>query len=731
MTENKPRVAVIGAGIFQEPLIECAQRSGYEVHVFAWKAGDPGEESADVFHEISTINKEKILEVCRDLDICGICTAGSDLASLTVSYVAENLGLPGNTIRSSELSTNKYAMRQAFRQAGDPIPGFLEADEESVSDPALTENLNYPLIIKPTDRSGSRGITLIRRPEELAGAAEAAFQESFEKRIMIEEYITGQEYSVEYVSYHGHHHFLALTFKNTTGAPHFIETGHHQPADISPRMLGKVQAVVEHALNTLEITDGASHSEIKIDGETIKIVEIGGRMGGDCIGSHLVPCSTGYDFTKMILDIACGKEPSFTKMHEGFPVSIRFIFNNDDLNQYQNFRDRYPESIVDTDIPDFCPEGAVTDSSTRHGWYVFKDPPDDFHIQTNGEESGKAASSGAAAETEVIKNDEKGLLADHQNDPGCRLSFVIPCYNSAHIIGSVVADIIRTVKARPQYDYEIILVNDGSPDNTFQVISEIAENNDGVTAVNLIRNFGQACALMAGFHYVTGDKIICLDDDGQTDPCQLFRLVDKSNEGYDVVYAKYDSKKHSAFRNFGSKVNDKMASDLIGKPRDLVFTSYFCAERPIIDEVIKYDKPYPYVDGLVMRTTKNVADVPVHHRERAEGESGYSFGKLLSLWLDGFTSFSVKPLRIATLLGFLIALGGFIYGIYCIVCEFIEPSGVSGWASTMAAIILLGGMNMILIGMVGEYVGRIYIAQNNAPQFIVRETVKRKEHRQI
>lgn len=714
MSEAKPRVAVIGAAVFQEPLIECAKKAGYEVHVFAWRAGDPGEKSADVFHEISIVEKEEILEVCRELKICGICTAGSDLASLTVSYVAENLGLPGNSIRSSQLSTNKHAMRQAFRQAGDPIPGFIKADAFSAREPDVTAGLAYPLIVKPTDRSGSRGITRIEKPDELPRAVEAALEQSFEKKVMIEEFIPGKEYSVEYVSCHGRHHFLALTEKMTTGAPNFIETGHHQPADISPLMLGRVQAVVEHALNTLLITDGASHSEIKIDRNEIRIVEIGGRMGGDCIGTHLVPCSTGYDFTKMILDIACGGEPSFEKLHEGFPVSIRFIMNRNDLDEYHAFAEQNPQALIDTDIPDSIPDTKVTDSANRFGWYVYRDPV------LSGNRDKTAAKAGHAA--------QKDDGSDNQTaGPKSLLSFVIPCYRSARTIGEVVGDIIDTVRMRPEYGYEIILVNDGSPDNTFDVISDLARKSEGVTAVNLIKNFGQACALMAGFHFVTGDRIICLDDDGQTDPKQMFRLIDKAEEGYDVVYAKYDSKKHSAFRNFGSKVNDLMACHLIGKPKDLVFTSYFCADRKIIDEVIKYDKPYPYVDGLVMRTTKNVTDTPVHHCLREEGESGYSFSKLFSLWLDGFTSFSVKPLRVATVLGFIIALGGFIYGIYCVIEEFIQPSGVPGWASSMCVTILLGGMNMVLIGLVGEYVGRIYIAQNNAPQFIIRETVNRSD----
>ncbi|MGL4283715.1 glycosyltransferase [Eubacterium aggregans] len=304
-----------------------------------------------------------------------------------------------------------------------------------------------------------------------------------------------------------------------------------------------------------------------------------------------------------------------------------------------------------------------------------------------------------------------------------KISFVIPCYRSEQTITAVVKDIKDTVRTRPEYDYEIILVNDGSPDDTYSILQQIAAANPEVVVVNLMRNFGQASAIMAGYHEVTGDLVINLDDDGQTDPKPMFTLVDRLKEGYDVVYALYDNKHHSWFRNFGSKINDIMADHLIGKPRNLVFTSYFCAIRKVIDEVVKYDKPYPYVDGLVIRITRNVSSAPIHHKSREAGESGYTFGKLISLWLDGFTAFSVKPLRIATILGFVISLLGFIYGIHTIVMQFVNPSEISGWPSLISAVVFLGGVNMVLLGLVGEYVGRVYISMNNTPQFIVRNVI--------
>ena len=364
------KIAIIGASSFQNPLILKAKAKGCETHVFAWEAGDIGEKTADYFNPISITEQDAILAVCREVGIDGICSIGSDLATLVVSYVAEKLGLTGNSVASSRISTNKYAMRRAFAAAGDPIPGFMEGD--GVTRPEDVA-LAYPLIVKPTDRSGSRGVTRVEKPEGLQEAIAGALQDSFEKKVMIEEFASGQEYSVECVSYEGEHHFLAMTAKLTTGAPHFIEIGHDEPAPVSSETLDRVKKVVFHALDTLGIRYGASHSELKIDGDgTIRIIEIGGRMGGDCIGSHLVYESTGMDFVGMVVDIACGHPPDFTVHGNPGSVAIRFIFDKDDLAACRQMMAAHPEKIVETELPEELDDHVVTDSSTRFGYYIYR-----------------------------------------------------------------------------------------------------------------------------------------------------------------------------------------------------------------------------------------------------------------------------------------------------------------------------------------------------------------------
>ena len=305
------------------------------------------------------------------------------------------------------------------------------------------------------------------------------------------------------------------------------------------------------------------------------------------------------------------------------------------------------------------------------------------------------------------------------------ISFVIPCYRSSQTLPGVIQEIKDTMKTLKNYEYEIVLVNDSSPDDTFCVITGLCRENDNITGINLARNFGQHAALMAGFHYVKGDVVVCLDDDGQTPACEVGRLLAGIEEGADVVYAKYNHKHHSGFRNFGSHVNEVMTRIMLGKPKDLYVSSYFAAKRFVVDEMIRYEYAYPYVIGLVLRTTKNIVNVESDHRDRQAGESGYTLKKLLGLWFNGFTAFSVKPLRVATVTGTICALCGFAYGIYTIIKKiFIQPPDlVIGFSALMSVIVFMGGMLMLMLGLVGEYMGRMYVSMNNSPQYVIREIV--------
>ena len=362
------KLGIIGASYLQEPLIQKAKSKGIETHVFAWAANDVGEKSADYFYPISITEKDEILQKCREIGVDGICTIASDLAAITVNYVAENMGLVGNSMECTRVSTNKHEMRKCFEQNGDPSPKSIKVTSISDLDGI---DLTYPIIVKPVDRSGSRGITKLEDASGLEVAIENAIGQGFEKCALVEEFATGQEYSVEYISWEGNHEFLALTKKYTTGAPDFIETAHLEPAPVDEGTLERIKAVVTHALTSLGIQYGASHSELKVS-ETgdIKIIEIGGRMGGDNIGAALVEMSTGYDFLSAVIDVALGIKPDYEK-DSHMCAGIRFVFNQNDIDVLNTLKEEHPEYLVEEDVHEITDE-KVIDSGSRFGYYMFK-----------------------------------------------------------------------------------------------------------------------------------------------------------------------------------------------------------------------------------------------------------------------------------------------------------------------------------------------------------------------
>ena len=308
-----------------------------------------------------------------------------------------------------------------------------------------------------------------------------------------------------------------------------------------------------------------------------------------------------------------------------------------------------------------------------------------------------------------------------------KVSFIIPCYRSEHTLADVVAEIEAKMRELPRYSFEILLVNDCSPDDTLQVIRRLCAEKPFVKGIDLARNFGQHAALMAGLRHMEGDYAVCLDDDGQTPANEVDKLLEKLDEGYDAVYAKYIHKHHSGFRNLGSKLNEMMLRIMLKKPADLYVSSYFAVKRFVVEDMIRYQNSYPYVIGLVLRTTKKITNVVVQHRDRQEGNSGYTLGKLFSLWFNGFTAFSVKPLRIATAVGVCSAVVGFLYGIYTIIKRLVNPAVPMGFSAIMSAVVFFGGMIMIMLGLIGEYIGRIYISMNNSPQYVIRERLNLDE----
>lgn len=304
------------------------------------------------------------------------------------------------------------------------------------------------------------------------------------------------------------------------------------------------------------------------------------------------------------------------------------------------------------------------------------------------------------------------------------ISIVIPCYRSAKTLPSVVAEIDQVFAQHPEHDYQLILAND-SPfhEETCQVIRQLCTQNDKLTAVFMSRNFGQARARMAALPYAKGECVVCMDDDGQHPAEGIFDLVAKMQEGYDVVYARFQSKQHSAFKRITSNLYRSVAEGFGVRPKGISTSSFLVWSRFAVDQLIKYQSPTPSAGSYLLKVTSNFANVDMPHRARIAGKSGYSLSKLLNLTFTGLTNFTTVPLRISAVLGFIAAAIGFIAGLVIIVQKFVNPSVVMGYTSTVSVLLLLGGLILLALGLIGEYIGRIYMLLSNMPQYVVRETI--------
>lgn len=301
------------------------------------------------------------------------------------------------------------------------------------------------------------------------------------------------------------------------------------------------------------------------------------------------------------------------------------------------------------------------------------------------------------------------------------ISFILPCYGSEKTLEAVVNEIRSVVGQKKEYDYEIVAVNDCSPDGVWEVIKKLAAEDSKVRGIDFAKNRNRPGAVMAGLANSSGDYCVVMDDDGQCPMPELWKLLQPLYEGYDVSIASYPERKQSAFKNFGTSVNKLMTEFIIGRPRDLQFTNFMIMKRFVADKITEYKNPYPYLTGLLLRTTQHIANVEMEQRERFEGGTTFTFKKMVALWMNGFTAFSIKPLRMADILGAVSAVIGFIYAVFIIIRKLVNPDVAMGYSSLMAVMLIIGGIIMVLLGLIGEYVGRIYMCINDSPQYVIRE----------
>lgn len=312
------------------------------------------------------------------------------------------------------------------------------------------------------------------------------------------------------------------------------------------------------------------------------------------------------------------------------------------------------------------------------------------------------------------------------------ISVVIPVYNSEKTIGALLEEIQQEFICLEIDDYEIILVNDGSRDNALLVIKSAASTDPRIKIIDLARNFGQGNASFTGYQYASGEYIIKMDDDLQHPGYEIGKLIySLEKEEYDVVFARYQKQEQSRFRLIGTYIHSKMLEIIIGKPKHIHTNSFFIMRRFVKDEVIKHNTNYPYLFGILFATTDRIGNVYTDHRRRTNGKSNYNLHKLLKAWLNGFFGYSIKPLRAATVMGFVSAFISMIYAIYIISRKLIYPAAATGWASIIVAIIFFSSVQLIGIGVLGEYIGRLYISFSRLPKAVIREVINIDDESQI
>ena len=312
-------------------------------------------------------------------------------------------------------------------------------------------------------------------------------------------------------------------------------------------------------------------------------------------------------------------------------------------------------------------------------------------------------------------------------DKDIYISFVIPCYNSSKSLRIVTDEILHAMKINDVSSFEIILVNDNSTDNTLSEIEDLCFKNKQFVGINLSNNFGQQQAMLAGFNYARGQLVAYCDDDGQSPVSDIFLLVEKIHEGFDMVWAKYDSLNLSPIKMLGSFLNNCMLKLFFRKPFKLNFGNLWVAKRFVIKQATTCKNPFPYLGGIFLKITRNMSNVTLRKRNRIFGSSNYTFIKLFSVWLNGFTAFSVLPLRFASFLGLLFSITGFITFIYIIYIKINNSDVPVGYASITSILLFTMGNVMLMLGIIGEYIGRIYINLNNVPQYVIKDIITNKD----
>ncbi len=707
-------------------LVRHARRRGCYVIVADGYVDGPARAYADEDHIVDVRDPRKLAELYKSCRADAVVTSYSDVLFESACEMRRILGVDEPfPLESMEILRDKASMRKLLDELGVAHPRSVEVSSSSEALES-SRGLAFPCVMKPVDGYGSHGIRVVRDSAEAARVfGDVARHATRGERCLIEEYDEGAEINMtawvcDGVAYPVSFADREKTFMGEGIVPQVTRIVYpsRQPRAVFDRALEIVQAVVDR----LGVTAGPVCMQFFCgEGSRVSVCEITGRVFG--YEHELIELGSGLSVEELLLDTAFDK----ASLKRRLEAHVLSAFVEPCCGLYFHGCDgvvgdlsRARESLRDDTVVDslfYVEEGDAFTHGEGSKPYIAR-----AYLQARDYRSLDRASARVLGAF-YVPDAEGGDLSLVGRLPVYAahelVSVVIPCYYSKNMIGKVVR-LTRDELVALGYDTQFVLVNDGSDDGTYDAICALSDESDDVVGIDLMRNFGQHNAIMAGLHQVAGDIVMVMDDDMQTHPSQCRFLLEKLSEGADVVFGKYRVHKESAFRRAGSSFAMSLIRLLADCPKGIVDSNYFVMRRIVCDEMISYRSPSVYIQGLIFRTTNRIENVDIDHFEREEGSSGYTLKSLMKL-TSTILNFSAIPLRIATVLGCVLGFLGLAGAIALLVERLIDPEMVIGWSSLMVTVLVCSGVITICIGIVGEYVGRLFQTDMGRPQFIVRK----------
>lgn len=720
------RLLVIGSMDEFVELVRHARRRGCYVIVADGYVDGPARAYADEDHVVDVRDPRKLAELYKSRRADAVVTSYSDVLFESACEMRRILGADEPfPLESMEILRDKASMRKLLDELGVAHPRSVEVSSSSEALES-SRGLAFPCVMKPVDGYGSHGIRVVRDSAEAARVfGDVARHATRGERCLIEEYDEGAEINMtawvcDGVAYPVSFADREKTFMGEGIVPQVTRIVYpsRQPRAVFDRALEIVQAVVDR----LGVTAGPVCMQFFCgEGSRVSVCEITGRVFG--YEHELIELGSGLSVEELLLDTAFDKA-SLKRRLEAHTLSAFVepccgLYFHGCVGVVSDLS-RARESLRDDAVVDslfYVEEGDAFTHGEGSKPYLAR-----AYLQARDYRSLDRASARVLGAF-YVPDAEGGDLSLVGRLPAYAarelVSVVIPCYYSKNMIGKVVR-LTREELVALGYDTQFVLVNDGSDDGTYDAICALSDESDDVVGIDLMRNFGQHNAIMAGLHQVAGDIVMVMDDDMQTHPSQCRFLLGKLSEGADVVFGRYRVHKESVFRRAGSSFAMSLIRLLADCPKGIVDSNYFVMRRIVCDEMVSYRSPSVYIQGLIFRTTNRIENVDIDHFEREEGSSGYTLKSLMKL-TSTILNFSAIPLRIATVLGCVLGFLGLAGAIALLVERLIDPEMVIGWSSLMVTVLVCSGVITICIGIVGEYVGRLFQTDMGRPQFIVRK----------